>query len=1008
MAPSLEQQVSVPGVVSVPLPGLSSGLPVQLTRFVGRTAELRQVRELLASARLLTLTGPGGSGKTRLALETVHAVEKKGEATVWWVELAALADAALVPPEVAATLRLIEEPGRSPTRALIEAIGSQHALLVLDNCEHLVNACALLSDQLLRACPHLRILATSREALGIAGETAWLVPPLSLPAPVATVTAASLEGSEAVALFVERARAVSPAFGITNTNALSVARICWRLDGIPLAIELAAARARVLTPAKILERLDDCFSLLVQRGRTTLPRHQTIRATIDWSYELLSPSERLLLQRLAVFAGGFTLEAAEQICAGGAIGPRDVLDLVAALVERSLVVMREREDSARYHLLEVVRHYAAERLAEQGAEAVEALVRRHAEFFGSVAEVAGPSLDVFQAPEVMGWVAAEHDNLRAALEWSLHAGDPLLALRISGALWPYWLQGTHWSDGLEWMARAIDAADPSQTTVALGRALLGAGSLAYALQDLQRARAWWEAAERIWQERASPRYLALLQANFGQLQIHLGNLDAALLHAEQGVRCARESADPHILAYTLATGLGFVHAFRGEAALADRFCAEAQQIALREEYQWGILVTSFSRAMTAWMHDDVEAAAYHAGVCVGATRQIDSPWFVPRVLLVPAGVAARRGEPVRAARLLGACDALRSSRGGRLLPVEQPYFGRIVEAVRAALDEDTFSRARSEGGTLGLQWALEAAEAAVGGAAASPAPETHCQPAQPPTGAAQPATEPVPPPAGSARVAAAPSVAASGAELRVRALGPLEIFRGEELLGTERWSYAKPRELLLYLLCNPRGATKEQIGLAIWPEATPSQVRNNLHVTLHYVRKALGSNEWIVYSEERYRLARERSVEFDLDTFEREATRALAAPEAAGDARLREVLSLYRGDFLTSEVFGNWHLEWRDCALQKYVELLTLLAERSFAREEYTEAKQLYQQIVRREELREDMHRRLMQCLARTGERARALRHFERLIILLREELDAEPEPETTELGERIRRAESV
>jgi predicted ATPase/DNA-binding SARP family transcriptional activator len=994
MAASLEQRVPVPGMISVPPPALGSGLPVPLTRFVGRSAEIRQVWDLLGSTRLLTLTGPGGSGKTRLALEIARAVESEAEIALCWIELAALADPALVAREVTAALRLVEEPGRSPTHALVEAIGARHALLVLDNCEHVVEACAQLSDQLLRGCPNLTILATSREALGVAGETAWLVPPLSLPPLARTLTAAWLEGSEAVALFLDRAQAVLPTFALTDANAPAIANLCRRLDGIPLAIELAAARMKVLTPAQILERLDDCFSLLVQRGRTTLPRHQTIRATIDWSYELLLPTKRLLLQRLSVFTGGFTLEAAEQICAGGAIDTRDVLDLVAALVERSLVVMQEQGDSARYHLLEVVRQYAAECLAEGGEEAVRELARRHAEFFADFADHAGPRLDVLQAPEVMARVAAEHDNLRAALEGSLHSGDPLLALRISGALWPYWLHGTHWSDGLESMAKVLEGADPAQVTVPLGRALLGAGSLALAMQDLQRAQAWWEMAERSWHEQPSPRYLALVHGGLAQLQIHLGDPDAALLQAEKSVRFAREAGEPHILAYSLATGLGFVHAFRGEAVVADGFCAEAQQIALREDYHWGILVASFSRAMTAWMHGDVEAAAFHACACVHATRHIDSPWFAIRVLLVPAGVAARRGESVRAARLLGACDALRSSRGGRLLAVEQPYFDRIVEAVRTALDEDTYARARSEGGRLGLARALDEAEAGLNEVASSP-PAATCQ--EP----ARPAAEPPPVPPES-------FMAAPGAELRVRALGPLEIFRGEELLGTEHWSYAKPRELLLYLLCHPRGATKEQIGRAIWPEATPSQIRNNLHVTLHYVRKALGSSEWIVYAEDRYRLARERAVEFDLDTFESEAALLLAAPGAVEDARLREVLALYRGDFLVSEAFGAWHLEWRDHALQRYIELLTLLAERCFVREEYLEAGQLYQQIVRREELREDMHRRLMQCLSRTGGRAQALRHCERLVALLREELDAEPETETTALCERIRRAESV
>jgi predicted ATPase/DNA-binding SARP family transcriptional activator len=1000
MAASLEPSVAAPGALAATPPAHGSALPVQLTGFVGRAAEIRQVWDLLGRTRLLTLTGPGGSGKTRLALEVAREVERDGEIALWWVELAPLADPALVPQEVTAALRLVEEPGRSPMEALIGSIGARHALLVLDNCEHLVEACARLGDRLLRGCPNLTILATSREALGVAGETAWLVPPLSLPAPADPLEEDLPARSEAVALFVERARAVAPDFAVSGANAAAVAGICRKLDGVPLALELAAARLKVLTPAQILARLDDCFSLLVQRGRTTLPRHQTIRATIDWSYRLLSAPERLLLQRLSVFAGGFSLDAAEAVCAGGEIEGGEVLDLVAALVERSLVGMREQDDRARYHLLEVVRQYAAERLVDGDAEAGPALARHHAGFYAGFAEAAGPRLDVVQAPETMAEVTADHDNLRAALDWALRAGEASLALRIAGGLAPYWLHGAHWSDGLEWMTKVLEPAAP-RSDPALGKALQGAASLAYAVHELERARGWAEAAERLWGELASPRHLALAHASLAQLRIHLGDSEAALRHAHESVRHARASGDPFVLAFCLATGLGFVHAFRGEAGAADGYCAEAQGIALREQYQWGILVASFSRAMTAWMHGDVEAAALHALPCLLATRRVGNPWFEPRVLLVPAGVGARRGEPRRAARLLAVCDALQaSSRGGRLLPVEQPYFERIVEDARAALGEDAFARAWEEGRALRLEQALDEAEALVRGSAPPPTPAAMSAPA--------PSPAPAPPPAGPPEPDAAPGEALRGADLRVRALGPLEIHRGDELLGTEHWSYAKPRELLLYLLCHPRGATKEQIGRAIWPEATPSQVRNNLHVTLHYLRKALGASEWVVYGEDRYRLDDGCGVEFDYEVFEAAAARILADPEAADEADLREALRLYRGGFLDSEAFGAWHLEWRDRAQGRYVELLSLLAERCFEREEYAEAKRLYRELVAREELREDLQRRLMQCLARTGERAHALRHGERLAALLREELGAEPEPETAELCERLRRAERV
>jgi predicted ATPase/DNA-binding SARP family transcriptional activator len=989
---SREPRRAVPGVIPIALSAEPSTLPVQLTRFVGRSAELAEVRDLLGGTRLLTLAGSGGSGKTRLALEAARAAELEGGRAVWWVELAPLNDAAQLPQAVASVLRLVEEPGRPPLRALAEAIGRRPALLVLDNCEHVIEACALLCDHLLRACPALSVLATSRETLGVAGETAWLVPPLALP-PAHTCSAEAVAGSEAVALFVERARGVATGFAISDANAGAVAGICCRLDGVPLAIELAAARAKVLTPAQILERLDDCFSLLVQRGRATLPRHQTIRATIDWSYDLLQPPKRMLLQRLSTFCAGFTLEAAERVCAGDGIEAREVLDLLSGLVERSLVVMREAGGGARYHLLEVVRQYAAERLAEEGAAAGPALARRHAEYFAAFADATGPGLEIVQAPEVVERVGAEHGNLRVALDSAVRAGDAALALRICGVLCPYWLHGTHWSEGVESITRVLDLARTNEPTAPLGRALLGAGSLAYALQDLTRARAWLQAAEEVWRALSDVRYLALVHGTLAQLEIHLGDADAALRLAQASVRYAREHGNAYVLTYTLSTALGFVHAFRGEAALADGFCAEAQQIALREGYRWGILVTSFSRAMTAWMDGDTEAAARQAVVCIGAARRVDNAWFEARVLLVPAAVAAHRGELARAARLLGACYSLQASRGARLLAVEQPYFNRIVEITQRGLDADAFACAWADGGRLGLSHALDEAEAVVRDETAACARRVPRPVMQLPA---------VPPAANTAAASLA-----TCAELRIRALGPLEIVRGAELLGPEKWQYAKPRELLLYLLCHPDGAPKEQIGQAIWPDATPAQVRNSLHVTLHYVRKALGAADWIVFANDRYRLNRDFGVEFDLEIFEAEAATVLAE-RAVDDTRLRKVLACYRGDFLATEAFGAWHLELRDGALRCYVELVAALAEYCFVREDYREAKRLYLQAVGREELREDLQRRLMQCLVRTGERAQALRHAEGLIATLRSELDADPEPETMELVARARRAEDI
>src|SRR5918997_2660217 len=355
-------------------------LPLQLTSFVGRDREIAEVKDLLVDQRLLTLTGPGGCGKTRVALKVAGDLAERFEDGVWLVELASLSDPALVPQTVAFAFGIREQPGRLLTDTLSEYLEFKKMLLVLDNCEHLVEACAWLAEALLRACPNLRILATSREALGITGETGWLVPSLSLPDPRHLPAVGDLVHYEAANLFVERAKAVKPEFALTERNAMSVVQICYRLDGIPLALELAAARVGVLSVEQIAARLDDRFALLTGGGRTALARQRTLEAAMDWSHELLSRRERKLFRRLSVFAGGFTLEAAEAACSGllpdGELEQGEVLDGLSRLGDKSLVAGGEKDGEARYRLLETIRQYGREKLERSGETAE--IQRRHA------------------------------------------------------------------------------------------------------------------------------------------------------------------------------------------------------------------------------------------------------------------------------------------------------------------------------------------------------------------------------------------------------------------------------------------------------------------------------------------------------------------------------------------------------------------------------------------------------------------------------------------------------
>jgi predicted ATPase/class 3 adenylate cyclase/DNA-binding CsgD family transcriptional regulator len=454
---------------------MPNNLPGELTSFVGRRAELAQIGEPLQRVRLLTLTGAGGCGKTRLALQAAADAMDRHPDGVWWVELARLADGTLLPAAVIGALGLREVPGQALLDTLVEHLRARCTLVVLDNCEHLLATCAEFVDALLRACPSLTILATSRAPLGVPGEITWRVPSMSLPAEPQREPIEALRLSDAVSLFIDRAAQVRPNFAITAANALAVAQICHDLDGVPLAIELAAARVRVLAPEQIAGALSDRFRLLTGGARTVLPRHQTLAASIDWSYELLSDGERALLRRLSVFAGGWTLEAAEQVCPGEGIDRDDVLDLLTGLVDKSLVNTDEQGPQTRYRLLETVRQYAAARLTD--ASEVDGLRDRHLTYYLALAQAAEPQVvGAGRDDPVLRSLTTELPNLRAALERAAVI-DPNTGLSLVDALSLFWLFTGRYREGDTAYTRALDAAG-QEPTLLRGRALAGRGNLA--------------------------------------------------------------------------------------------------------------------------------------------------------------------------------------------------------------------------------------------------------------------------------------------------------------------------------------------------------------------------------------------------------------------------------------------------------------------------------------------------------------------------------------------------
>lgn len=433
-------------------PENTHNLPIQLTSFVGRRAELSTVKRLIAESRLVTLTGAGGVGKTRVALEVARQAVDEYRDGAWLVELAPLANPDLVPNVVLAALGFGSQPSDTPTQSLISSLKEKEMICILDNCEHLLGACARLADALLRGCPQLRILATSRELLGISGETVWRVPSMATPDSTRTLSLEELERSETVQLFLQRANAARPGFQLTNETADAVARICRRLDGIPLAVELAAARIRTLPIRTIDERLGDRFQLLTSGSRASLPRQRTLQAMLDWSHSLLDADERRLFRRLAVFRGGFTLEAAESVCSAGVAD--GVVDVLSSLIDKSLVIFEEGADHPpRFSLLETVREYAHHHLQSEG-EGQTAL--EHARYYLALAD---SMYEQLRGPGQAAWfthVEDELDNLRTSFEWTLEH-DPKSALNLTLKLERYWIMHRR-GEGHDWLARALAAA----------------------------------------------------------------------------------------------------------------------------------------------------------------------------------------------------------------------------------------------------------------------------------------------------------------------------------------------------------------------------------------------------------------------------------------------------------------------------------------------------------------------------------------------------------------------
>ncbi|MCW3052492.1 MAG: transcriptional regulator, LuxR family, partial [Chthonomonadales bacterium] len=688
----------------------SNNLPRQLTSFIGREKEIEVVKNLLTKTGLLTLTGSGGCGKTRLSLQVAADMLDQYPDGVWLVELAPLADPDVVPQEVASALKVSEQVGKTFLQTLTDHLKSRRLLLVLDNCEHLLSACAQLCNALLRACPHLTILASSREGLGISGELSYRVPSLSLPDLKQQVTPESVSRYEAVRLLIERALFHQPGFRVTNQNASALAAVCHRLDGIPLAIELAAARVRSLSVEEINARLDQRFRLLTGGSKTALPRQQTLRALIDWSYGLLTAQEKLLLGRLSVFAEGWTLGAAEQVCAGESntgesIEDWEALDLLTSLSDKSLVVAETQGQTTRYRLLETVRQYGRERLVDGGEG--EQIRIRHRDYFLAMAEDAEPHLAGAEQAHWLTLLEEEHDNLRQALAFCLEEAEGAEAgLRLGAALFRFWLMRNHLSEGRAHLAAVLGRDVKLEQPPARARALNGAGKLAIEQGDHGAASRSLQASLALFRERGDKQGIALCLKDLARVTMDQGDYHAARVLLEESLAISRELGDRHNIAYCLDY-LGFVAYSQMDYDVARSLLEESLTI-FRELGDKRSICRCFSNlGSLACDQGDYRAAAALLEENLALFRELGDLRGIASSLDLWASLAHRQQQEPRAARLWGAANRLREAIGLPRTPTEQQRYDQETARTRAALGESAFDAAFVEGRAMTWETAIE-------------------------------------------------------------------------------------------------------------------------------------------------------------------------------------------------------------------------------------------------------------------------------------------------------------
>ncbi|MFE2999768.1 ATP-binding protein, partial [Nocardia sp. NPDC059246] len=676
-----------------------------LTSFVDRRTELAEVKKLLSSARLVTLTGIGGVGKTRLALRAAATTRREFTDGVWLVELADVHDPSLLVNAVAAALGLRDDPARPLPKVLVEFLSTRKSLLVLDNCEQLVAAVAELVETWLQSCPHLRILVTTREPLDIAGEAILPVPPLAIPDSDREPSPRGVARYDAVTLFADRANAVVPGLELSDDSKAAVARICARLDGLPLAIEMAAARMRMLSPEQILARLDDRYALLTRASRTAPTRQQTLRWCVDWSYELCTPAEQRLWARLSIFAGGFELDAAEQVC-GVDLAPEDPVDVLSSLVDKSILIRDESHRIVRFRMLETVRDYGRQKLRESGED--QQLRRRHRDWYQQLALGAEAGWVSDRQPYWTARLEREQPNLREALEYSLAEDTEQAAeagLQTAAALFMFWTFRGLYSEGRRWIDLLLD--HPAHQSVPDRVRALHAGCIVAVMQgDSSAAAALLEEGHALAEQDPTPMTQALIAYADAGVAIYRGELALAASSLERAVGILDSNRQGFLYAAALSA-LGSVYALAGNTEQAiechrkilsvTEACGESL---FRSTALWGL-------GVAAWQQGEPSRAAELLEDALRVNRRMHSPLIAALSLETLSWVAGANDDAERAAVLMGAVEELQRSMGNPspILPMVDDH-DECVRTTRSALGARGFDAAFRKGRAMGMDDAV--------------------------------------------------------------------------------------------------------------------------------------------------------------------------------------------------------------------------------------------------------------------------------------------------------------